>query len=254
MNRPIQFSVEPVRPRRRNPFSLQTRTRRTIRGNPADRGRNFDGNRSDLLRSVRHWRSNDLSRRSNVETSDETLIVAVDFVTYPNYLAVAGGPSLEDLKNPFPYPTTEEVSQFSSTSASNYSGENGAESLGQQSFFVPIFLESDFSRSDFTGSETRRNENGDDADTVVQIRFSTTQTGNTNAFISLCPSIRSEYPEVNQWMEMVYTQGGRGSQDEPIGMDDAIDRYLQPNTESRNSVRELVLSALDESHYRGATI
>lgn len=130
MNRPIQFSVESVRPRRRNPFSLQTRTRRTIRGNPADRGRNFDGNRSDLLRSVRPWRSNDLSRRSNVETSDETPIVAVDFVTYPNYLAVAGGPSLEDLKNPFPYPTTEEVSQFSSTSASNYNRENGAESLG----------------------------------------------------------------------------------------------------------------------------
>lgn len=177
--------------------------------------------------------------------------MAVDFVTYPNYLAVAGGPSLEDLKNPFPYPTTEEVSQFSSTSASNYSGENGAESLGQQSFFVPIFLESDFSRSDFTGSETRRNEAGNDADTVVQIRFSTTQTGNTDASISLYPPDRSEYPEVDQWMELVYTQGGRGSQDEPIGMNDAIHRHLQPNAESWNSVRELVLQALWMSHTSG---
>ncbi|OXG11770.1 hypothetical protein C366_06152 [Cryptococcus neoformans Tu401-1] len=252
MNRPIQPSGEPVRPHRRNPFSsLQARTRR-IRGRrrPAGSGGNSIGNRQDLPHSVHSWRSNRNPPQCSVETSDGTLSVTVNFVTYPSYPADAGSPSCEGLMNPFSYPTNEEVNQLSSTSASNYNGDNDAVSVGQQSF-VPIFLDGDSSPSDFTGSETRRNEAGNDADTVVQIRFSTAQTGNTDASISLYPPDRSEYPEVDQWMELVYTQGGRGSQDEPIGMNDAIHRHLQPNAESWNSVRELVLQALWMSHTSG---
>ena len=49
-------------------------------------------------------------------------------------------------------------------------------------------------------------------------------------------------------MEMVYTQGGRGSREEPIGMDDAINR---PNAESRDRVRGLVLQALWMNHTAG---
>lgn len=137
MNRPIQPSGEPVRPHRRNPFSsLQARTRR-IRGGrrPAGSGGNSIGNRQDLPHSVHSWRSNRNPPQCSVETSDGTLSVTVNFVTYPSYPADAGSPSCEGLMNPFSYPTNEEVNQLSSTSASNYNGDNDAVSVGQQSFF-----------------------------------------------------------------------------------------------------------------------
>lgn len=128
------------------------------------------------------------------------------------------------------------------TSASSYNWDNDI-SAGHQNF-GPISLDDSLSLSELIGSEMGSNEARDDADTIVLICFSSTQTGNTDASISLYPPGRSAYPEVNQWMEMVYTQGGRGSREEPIGMDDAINRHLQPNAESRDRVRGLVLQAL----------
>lgn len=49
----------------------------------------------------------------------------------------------------------------------------------------------------------------------------------------------------------IHTRWGRGSGEEPIGMDGAINRYLQPNAESRDGVRGLVLQALWRNHTIG---
>lgn len=240
----IQHFGGSVRPRR-DPFgSLQARTRR-IRGKQHSANSTVR-NRSDLLRSAatRSWRSNNDPQLS-VGTS-----VAVNFVTYPNDLAIAGGPSRENLINPFHDRTNEEVDHFLTTSASSYKGVNDVVSAEHQNF-APTSLDDSLCLSEFIVNERGSNEARDDADTTVLIRFSSTQTGNTRASISLYPTDRSEYPEVNQWMEMVYTYGGRGSREEPIGMDDAINRYLQPNAESRDRVGKLVLQALWMNHTTG---
>lgn len=152
-----------MRPRRDLFGSLQARTRR-IRGKQHSANSTVM-NRSDLLRSAatHSWRSNNDPQLS-VETS-----VAIDSVTYPNNLAIGGGPSRENVINPFSDRTNEEVDHFLTTSASSYNGDNYI-SAGHQNF-TPASLNDSLSLSEFIGSEMRSNEARDDADTTVLIRF-----------------------------------------------------------------------------------
>ncbi|WVQ92296.1 hypothetical protein IAS59_006105 [Cryptococcus gattii] len=238
MDSPIRHFGGSVPPKR-DPFgSLQARTRR-IRGKQYSA--NSTVNRSDLLRSAatRSWRSN----------NDPQLSVGTSVAV--NDLDIGSGPSRENLINPFSnrMNENEEVDHFLTTSASSYNGDNDI-SAGHQNF-APTSLNGSLSLSEFIDSGMGSNEARDDADTTVLIRFSSTQTGNADASISLYPPDRSEYPDVNQWMEMVYTQSGRGSREDPIRMDDAINRYLQPHAESRDRVRGLVLQALWMNHTIG---
>lgn len=102
MDRPIRHFGGSVRPRRDPSGSLQARTRR-IRGKQHSANSTVM-NRPDLLtrRPLTPGDPTTIQQRSNndpqlsVETS-----VAIDSVTYLNNLAIAGGPSRENVINRF---------------------------------------------------------------------------------------------------------------------------------------------------------